>query len=526
MLTNLLKSLFGTRKPSDLARSAIARWHDWLQPISATAPVGADPNYDDNFQTVRDEVGKFADVNDALIITHAEKLLKHTAKDTRVAAYYVYGRMRRDGAEGVAEGFELLAALVDRFGDTLLPTRPESRKAAIEWLAGSTFANRLDQVQGLSGPLLERTLSAIALMTERTTEWPEPGRPDLAPLFRRFESRIELTVPGDGTTSTTSTTPAQATAPSGTPIASSHELLERARQMAKFLREQSHGYLAAWRLMRCIRWDTLDEVPPHEASGKTRLPAPRAELRSNLKRLLLQKQWPELLERVEAAFAEGVNHFWLDLQYYAFVAQEHAGHEYAAVREMAAMDCALLLQRLPGLEHLSFNDGSPFADSTTLEWIARHATVYDAGQNPDTLVDTANESENHWASLEAQALTITTQQGLDDALAWLQKLPGHDTERQRFLRQLVMARVAERADRADIAIHLLTSLDTSAQRHRLAQWEPALAFDVKQHLIRALRTRLHRKDADKATLTQKIDALLGELTAINPARAVLVHSSR
>ena len=520
MLTNLLKSLFGTRKPSDLARSTLGRWDDWLQPVSAASAVGADPNYDDDFQTMRDEVAKLSDVNDALIVTTAEKLLKHTAKDARIAAYYVYGRMRRDGAEGIAEGFELLAALVDRFGDTLLPARAESRKAAVEWLAGSTFANRLDQVQGLTGPLLERTLSAIALMTERTAEWPDTARPELGPLFRRFESLMEVPLPADAITPSSSAPSATAVT---SPIVSSQELLDRARQMATFLREQPNGYLAAWRLMRCIRWDTLDDIPPHEASGKTRLPAPRAELRANLKRLLLQKHWPELLERIEAAFAEGANHFWLDLQYLAFVAQEHAGDAYVAVRDMAATDCALLLQRLPGLEHLSFTDGSPFADSTTLEWIARHATVYDANEGQAIpLANASTEGDHHWADLETQALALASQQGLDDAFAWLQTLPGHDNERRRFLRQFVMARVAERADRADIAIHLLTSLDATAQQHRLTHWEPALAFDVKQHLLRALKARMHRKDADRTTLAQHIDTLFGELTAIDPARAVML----
>ena len=64
MLTNLLKSLFGTRKPSDLARASLSNWDDWLQPISASSPVGADPVYDDAFQSVRDEVAKLSDVND------------------------------------------------------------------------------------------------------------------------------------------------------------------------------------------------------------------------------------------------------------------------------------------------------------------------------------------------------------------------------------------------------------------------------------------------------------------------------
>jgi type VI secretion system protein VasJ len=150
MLTNLLSALFGARPPSDLARSTQGRWDDWLRPVSEGAPTGADPGYDDDFLAIKEEVAKLSDVDDTLIVDIAERLLKQSAKDVRVAVYYVYGRMRRDGAEGVASGFELLSALVDRFGDALMPARAETRKAALEWLAGGTFADRLDRVQGLS----------------------------------------------------------------------------------------------------------------------------------------------------------------------------------------------------------------------------------------------------------------------------------------------------------------------------------------------------------------------------------------
>jgi type VI secretion system protein VasJ len=85
-----------------------------------------------------------------------------------------------------------------------------------------------------------------------------------------------------------------------------------------------------------------------------------------------------------------------------------------------------------------------------------------------------------------------------------------------------MARVAERADRADTALHLLSALETSTQRYQLANWEPSLVFEVKQQLLRLLRVRLTRKDADKATLSARIEALAGDLTVIDPARAVAV----
>jgi type VI secretion system protein VasJ len=271
-----------------------------------------------------------------------------------------------------------------------------------------------------------------------------------------------------------------------------------------------------------VRWDTLTEVPPSEAGGKTRLVAPRAELRAQMKRLVLQKQWPQLLDRVEQAFAEGANHFWLDLQYYAFTAQDHAGGHYAQVRDLLATDCALMLERLPGLAQLAFADGSPFADDTTLEWIASHATVRDIAHGESVSPVTVSSASTDWAETEAQAVEMAAQQSLDAALAWLQDLPAPDGERDRFVRQLVMARVAERADRVDTALHLLAALDARATQFLLDAWEPSLAFEVKQQLLRLLKIRATRKDADKVALAQRIDALTGELTTIDPARAVAI----
>jgi len=417
----------------------------------------------------------------------------------------------------------------ERFGEDLLPARAESRRAALEWLAGNTFADRLDRVQGLSGTLFERTLSALALLAERTAQWPESTRPDLSALFRRLAGHIETPLAVDhGSQLRAPEVAAPITAPITAPVAlpttidvsSNRELLEQARQMAQFLRDQPQGYLAAYRLMRCVRWDTLSEVPPHEVGGKTHLVAPRTELRAQLKRLLLQKQWPELLARVEAAFAEGANHFWLDLQYFAFTAQEQAGGDYAAVRDLAATDCALMLERLPGLDQLAFADGSPFASDSTREWIARYATVRDVERGEVVAPVSVSSTEFDWAETQAQAFELAAQQGLDVALGWLQHLPAQDGERDRFLRQRVMAHLAEQLDRGDTALHLLSTLDSATQRFQLASWEPSLAFETKHHLLRLLKARLVRKDADKPSLLQRIDGLMGELTAIDPARAV------
>jgi type VI secretion system protein VasJ len=197
MFNKLLKALFGPRAPTDLARSSQARWEAWLLPVRDGAPTGDDPSYDDAFLAIKDEVAKLSDIDDALIVDAAERLLKTVAKDVRLAVYYLYGRMRRDGAEGVGDGFELLSALIDRYDAQLLPARVESRKAALEWLAGSTFTDRLERVHGLVGAPLERTMSSLALILARTAQWPEGARPSLEGLTRRLAGRVES--PGSGT---------------------------------------------------------------------------------------------------------------------------------------------------------------------------------------------------------------------------------------------------------------------------------------------------------------------------------------
>jgi type VI secretion system protein VasJ len=240
--------------------------------------------------------------------------------------------------------------------------------------------------------------------------------------------------------------------------------------------------------------------------------------------LVLHKQWHELLERVEGAFMEGANHLWLDLQYHQHVALDHAGSPYREWRDLLHTDFSLLLSRLPGMERLAFSDGTPFADDATLEWIARHTVVHEldpvGGLAAAMPTGEAEKAGMDWPEIEAQSRHLLDSEGLDATLAWLTQLPGHMSARQRFLQRWLMARLADQAGRADLAQHLLHELDASVCELNVLHWEPSLAFEVKQHLWRVLRQGLSRKHADKTALTDRMEQLLGELTRLDPARAV------
>ncbi|MDR3428731.1 type VI secretion system protein TssA [Silvimonas sp.] len=531
-LPSFLKKLFGQSEPADLARNRLATWQDWLSPIPGASEVGDDPGYDDDFLALREEVAKLGGLDDALILNTSEALLRNHCKDLRPAGYYAFSRLRTDGAAGLADGLELIAALLVRYPETILPHRPESRKAALEWLNGERFQVFLERSSGARTDL-ERACSALALIEQLVGEWDAAFRPSVQPLIHRFEALIEANdaseQPGSsnrlGTANSLEQTSGTSTlVPTRGEIASARELLDRAREMAVHLRRQAAGYLPAYRLLRCIRWDTVTNAPPHDPQGKTRLPPPRSELHQHLKRLVLQQQWHELLERVELAFAEGANHFWLDLQYYAWQAQGQAGPEYLACRDMLLTDFAQMLDRLTGLERLCFSDGTPFAQDATLEWIATHAVIRNLDAGETVLAPTPSGGDVDWQETERQAIELAASAGLENAFQWLRDLPVIPGERNRLMRQLLLASLAENHGRADMAMHLLVTLDRDIDVYQLGRWEPGLAFEIKVRQLRLLRQRYQRKDVDKITLASRMDGLVESMTALDPLRTLALSA--
>ncbi|MNF00447.1 hypothetical protein D3C80_1992780 [compost metagenome] len=96
------------------------------------------------------------------------------------------------------------------------------------------------------------------------------------------------------------------------------------------------------------------------------------------------------------------------------------------------------------------------------------------------------------------------------------------TGHQRWLLRLLMARVAEQYGKSDLAAHLLKELDMTAQSRSLDEWEPELSFEVKARLLKLLRKKSQRSDADKAALARHMETLLAGLVKIDPVRAAVL----
>lgn len=535
MLGQLISRFFNKQDAMQSIESRLDdNWSTWLLPISPEKPVGEDLTYHDNFQEIKEEVAKLSGIDYPLIINVSETIIKQSSKDIRVVTYYCLARLQTDGASGFADGLELLAGLLDKFGLALYPSRSNIRKNAIEWLASAKFTDALSKLLPISEENLTRIIAALNLIDEcnkKLFNSEDPSQqssiPDLDALIRFFANSVkqpQLTpqvAVSQPTVSEQERTLVSIPKEDDITIRSQRDLLEQARRMAAYLREKPSGYLAAGRLLRALRWDTIDQLPPMDHRGKTRLPSPRAELRQNINRLIIQQQWDELFERVEAAFMEGANHFWFDLQRAAVLALQKKGDYFQRWSEIFLTDVGLFLERLPGIERLTFDNGIPFADDETLHWIATQAKIHHLDEET-SLVPIAVSGDNDWNEIEKQALELAQSDGLEKAFVWLQNLPMIRLPKQNFLLQYTQARIAEQSGKTDIAYKLLMGLDKKQRDLSLFEWEPTLIFDVKQHLIRLIKQKIPNKESDRNQLLNEIERLQHDLVQLDPARSVTV----
>lgn len=86
--------------------------------------------------------------------------------------------------------------------------------------------------------------------------------------------------------------------------------------------------------------------------------------------------------------------------------------------DIITADLKGLLRRLTGLETLAFNDGAPFADEITLNWI-NEKVLDDMPGWRDEPVSATSMADNDIQGLVPEALEKADSEGLDATLHWL-----------------------------------------------------------------------------------------------------------
>lgn len=513
------------------SRESLSLWSPWLTPLPTGNGAGDDPTYDDDFQLMREEINKLSGTDTDALCRLAETILTDHARDIRVVTWYAFARLQRDGDTGLTDGILLLAAMLSQSGGHCHPQRSTARLAALDWLNSEKVLDAFSRWPDVTREETARTAAALCLLENALEQLPETERPTFAGLLRTLETRLAgsggldtpvMTSRADEAGEDNSSLPSSGnTVPVSSVVKSEVELVRQLRVLSGWVVDQPQGWLAAHRMMKAARWDLVTQLPALDASGLTRLLPPKADYRAQLKRLYLQQSWTELVEQVDVMFTEGGNRFWLDLQWYLWQGLSRAGNPWEQWADYILSDLKLMLKRLPGLETLAWNDGSPLADEVTLNWIAEKVNDDMPGFSDEPAMATAAQADDILA-LETEAMEKGDTEGPEAALVWLQSRPDMASPRSRWLLRLLMARVAEQYGRNEFALHLLGELTDSAPQLTLSEWEPGLLFDVQARRLRLLRMKAGRSESDKARFAPEMDSLLAGLIALDPARAMVL----
>ena len=202
-----------------------------------------------------------------------------------------------------------------------------------------------------------------------------------------------------------------------------------------------------------------------------------------------------------ASFCEGrlaTYPFWLDLDRQSALAYGAMGPAAANMRSAVIDEVLAFVKRLPGVERLTFSDGTPFADEATKAWLAT-CQAERSGGGPTDKFSEAKKQANESVGLGDS----------DAAVAALQDFLSHTRSgRDQFRARVALAELALGLKKDLDVQPLIDPLLEECERLNLTYWEPELAllaWSLKLRAARAVAKQLEdTADLDKIAVSQSV----------------------
>lgn len=484
---------------SDFNESMQAATEALRKPISEAAPGGADVGFDPSFEQLKGEIDKLSDMGGAQpdwknVAALSREILAGKAKDFRAAIWFATAGLETNGWTGFAEGLTVVRSLAVDFWDTMFPdarrarargnqftwmldrVKPKLESLAIRMPDGDAVRHvdaMLSEIDSILGEKVGDAYGGLGdirmVMRSRVRDIPEPPPPAPEP--------SAAPEPSESAT-TTSSSESGGSMPS---ISSPDEVESALFQIgqaimgaAAVLRAADPNDAAAYRLQRVGAWLPIRMLPPADGNT-TMLPGPDTSVTTGFASLVAAQAWASIIEGAERATGEAL--FWLDPHRWSALALDHMGSGASEARAALGREVVAYVTRLPGIEKLSFADGTPFADAATRAWLDEERGKWGGGgggatsRDPiDAGLEDAESKAQSGQLAEALATAMTLTQSTSDA-------------RRRFEMRLRIAKMAKDGGRLDMARAILEGLLAEADRHALESWEPALCVPVLRSLV-------------------------------------------
>ncbi|MBP1748314.1 MAG: type secretion protein [Deltaproteobacteria bacterium] len=466
-------------------------------PIPGTQPAGSDIRSDEKFEKLSREVDKMSSpsasgaIDWKKVVDLSSDILANSTKDLLVASYLSIALVKNEGLRGLATGVHVWRDMLTTYWDTLFPTkkRMRGRLNAIDWWLQKTSAavrdlkpekwkqEEIDSLYGdldaidtffreniddapPIGPLMSIVGSALAPVEEKAVDdAPLPPQP--------AEPTKTVTAP-----TAAKPAPVIGPAPSGDdPEPFIKHALDTLRSASALLMKKDTPDGLYFRMNRAISWMTISAPPPSHG-GRTMIEAPDEDIRDLFKNMHQSGNWKNLLTACESRIPQYL--FWLDLGRYICEALGQLGYKTVA-KEIAGLT-KLYVERLSGIEKLTFADGTPFADQATRQWLSDIGGSGSGGSSSsrdDDAVIARIENDMTAAKSLADSGNIAAAIGqLRDALT---RAP---SVRERFIRQVRFCRFLRENNQNKLSWPYFREIVEIIDKYRISDWEPALAAEA------------------------------------------------
>lgn len=477
------------------------------QAVNAENPCGSDIRYDPAFDELQTEVDKLTSpaiagtVNWEKICRFSADILTNKSKDLLVASYLAVALVHTRRNDGFAVGLKIYQDLLERFWDDLYPNkvRMRGRTRAVEWWLEKTEM-ALKQVEGLSfsaeqsvvikdglnkldsflnehmenSPSLSPVKELVNDLSDGDSAPAEARKTVSAPVVEK-KPEPPLSAPKTARYEGEEAGLAGKISSQQDAVKALNSGLQRINEATYFLWQQDLANPQTYRLARTTAWYAANELPP-AVNGQTKIPPPGIQLKNMLLDIRNNGDSESLLKASEARLSEYI--FWLDLNRLSAEALSRLGSRFEKAHDAVCEETALLLHRLPGLQNLSFSDGTPFATPDTKQWLKTIAFEGKEaagraleGAAPDDSVEAAIEREM------GEIQNLVRKGKLMESMEAVQlKLRGCLSQREKMMWRLALSQTLLNAKKPRLALPHLEQILRDIDKYWLDEFDPALAM--------------------------------------------------
>ncbi|MCP3898218.1 MAG: type VI secretion system protein TssA [Desulfobacteraceae bacterium] len=491
-------------------------------PISEEAPAGKDVRYEPSFDALSTEMSKMGTISGGSeidwdnVISLSSQILEKESKHLQVACYLCYGLLITKGFEGFATGLHILKEIMENFWDPMFPPkkRMKGRRGIIAWWEEKT-SDFFDNAKAVTWEKEKRDaliddLNAIDHFLEDNME----DAPLLVPYIKKIKSVVNEEKEGS---SEEPETPTEGTAPSldVTSDMDADSLLEHGLdvigKVASGLIAQDPFNPVPYRLNRIVAWIPIDDLPTAEA-GKTMITPPDEQIIEAMSTLYDNSEWEDLADSCESNVKQFL--FWLDLSRYVAECMEQLGH-IAACKAVEA-ETLFFVQRLEGIEQMSFSDGTPFANPETRAWLNKLGSK-SSDTNSETESDKPDSIQQLISLKMGESQTLIKQKKPDQALALLIDCSSKSTsEREKFLWKMCVCKVLINLKKIQIAASFIDEILDYIEKFKLEIWEPDNAIEALSLALTGLR--LQKNDRHESL----IESVIKKISMLDPIKAMQI----